>query len=60
MSEVRSLQYRHKVLSIGKAILVAGLITLTGCAGFIKAGSLNKVYESFNGQNYQETLTLIR
>ena len=60
MSDVRSSQYSKVLLSVRKVISVAALITLTGCASFIKAGSLNEVHERFNEQNYKETLILIR
>jgi len=43
-----------------KAVLIAAAIALTGCANFIKAGSINEVYESFDEQKYEQTLVLIR
>ena len=44
-----------------KSFIVAStLIALTGCTGLIEAGTYDEMYKSFNTQDYQKTLTLIR
>lgn len=43
-----------------KTIILAGIALLvTGCATFVQTGSIEKAYEQYEAQDYEDTLELI-
>jgi len=57
---IESHQYRNSFSRLRPIIFITTLLGLTGCANLIKAGSIDKVHRSFDNQQYQETLVLVR